>query len=604
MFLPVSGRALEGDRGVSGSSDLVVHATHEAGIKFGGIGAVLDGLLGSRAYNTQVRRTILIGPFDSQDEIHMERLATPGTGVEMAYSSAHGIREVGMEIAATFDQVERDFGVRLLYGRRTFGSARHEVLLVDGSGVNRDRANRFKGRLYEAFGLQSDRYEHYPEYRYYIDAAEPSWLALQALVGDRAYGRRVVVAHEFMGLPLVFAGLIHQPGDYRSIFYAHEVATVRSLLEGNLGYDTMFYNVLERAQHVGLFLEDVFGDQSDFFKHALIARAGCCDGLFAVGDSVVKELKFLNSALAPRQIDLVYNGVPSLQISWEEKRASKGKLQQYAQHLLGFCPDQIFTHVTRLIPSKGLWRDIRVLEHLDGQLTLAGQRAVLFTLSTLIPTGRPAQEVYRMEREYGWPAVHREGEPDLVSHEIPFYRAAEGFNRRARSSQIVLVNQFGWSRDRCGERMPADMEFMDIRRGTDLEFGQSAYEPFGIAQLEPLAFGALCVLSSSCGSGGFVRQASREMAQRNVLAADYISTASVCIGDGWREALQIGQSVREDIEAQEAAQVAHEVMGTLLRTEVEQRHLLETGYELSQRMSWEVVAEEYFLPGLHRVAGG
>jgi hypothetical protein len=590
---------------------LIVHATHEAGMKLGGIGAVLDGLLGSTAYNTHVDRTILVGPFDSQDAVQMERLTSSRNHLEIAYSSSSlslgsssRIREAAPHLAAAFAQVEEDFGVQLLYGRRAFGSTKHEVLLVDASSVNQDRVNRFKGQLYGAVGLQSDRYEHHPEYRYYIDAAEPSWRALQALVGDRAYGERFVVAHEFMGLPLVFAGLIHQVGDYHSIFYAHEVATVRSLVERNLGYDTMFYNVLERARRAGLFLEDMFGDQSDFFKHALIACSTHCDGLFAVGDMVVKELRSLNKAFASRQIDLVYNGVPSFRISWEEKRTSKLKLQQYAQDLLGFRPDHIFTHVTRLIPSKGLWRDIRVLEHLDRHLALTGQRAVLFTLSTLIPAGRPAQEVYRMEGEYGWPVVHREGEPDLVSHEIPFYHAVEAFNQRARSSQIVLVNQFGWSRERCGQRMPADMDFMDIRRGTDLEFGQSAYEPFGIAQLEPLTFGALCILSSSCGSAGFVRQASRGMAQRNVLTADYISTVSVRIGDDWREALEIGQSVREEIEAQDAVRVARAVVEALPHNEVEQRHLLETGYQLSQRMSWEVVAEGYFLPGLLRAAGG
>ena len=41
--------------------DLVVHSTHEAGIKLGGIGAVLDGLLTQAAYNDAVKRTILIG---------------------------------------------------------------------------------------------------------------------------------------------------------------------------------------------------------------------------------------------------------------------------------------------------------------------------------------------------------------------------------------------------------------------------------------------------------------------------------------------------------------------------------------------------------------
>jgi hypothetical protein len=349
-------------------------------------------------------------------------------------------------------------------------------------------------------------------------------------------------------------------------------------------------------------LEDVFGDQSRFFKHALITRADLCDGLFAVGDLVKKELDFLDEVFARRKIDLVYNGVPSLQIPPHEKRASKARLQEYARSLLGIHPDHIFTHVTRLVPSKGLWRDIIVLEHLDRQLALRGQRAVLFALSTIVPSGRPPREVYRMEQEYDWPVVHREGGPDLVSHEVPFYHAVKAYNQRARSTHIVLLNQFGWSQERCGQRMPADMEFMDIRKGTDLEFGQSVYEPFGIAQLEPLTFGAICVLSSSCGSTGFVRQASRQMAQRNVLTVDYICTASAHVGDDWRDALHIGQSVREEIEAQNAAQVAREILNALPRTEAEHHHLLETGHELSKRMSWEVVAEEYFLPGLFGTA--
>ena len=41
----------------SSNIPLVVHATHEAGFKLGGIGAVLDGLLGSPAYNEAVGRT-------------------------------------------------------------------------------------------------------------------------------------------------------------------------------------------------------------------------------------------------------------------------------------------------------------------------------------------------------------------------------------------------------------------------------------------------------------------------------------------------------------------------------------------------------------------
>jgi hypothetical protein len=147
------------------------------------------------------------------------------------------------------------------------------------------------------------------------------------------------------------------------------------------------------------------------------------------------------------------------------------------------------------------------------------------------------------------------------------------------------------------------MEFLDIRRGTDVEFGLSTYEPFGIAQLEPLASGALCVLSSSCGSVGFLRQARGETAQHNVLIADYLGAASARAGSDWQQALRIGQSAREEAEAQVSARVASAVLDALPQSDLERRHMLQAGYELSQRMSWEVVVEKYFLPGLLHLAG-
>ena len=57
---------------------LVVHATHEAGLKLGGIGAVLDGLLTSPAYNETVARSILVGPINPWNIIEKERLTASG----------------------------------------------------------------------------------------------------------------------------------------------------------------------------------------------------------------------------------------------------------------------------------------------------------------------------------------------------------------------------------------------------------------------------------------------------------------------------------------------------------------------------------------------
>jgi len=582
--------------------DLVVHATHEAGFKQGGIGAVLDGLLSARSYLENVRRTVLVGPMDTTDKAAMERLTTPDNQLEIHYSSFHRVNEVDTALAAALTQLEADYNVYILYGTRAFGGARHEVLLVDGGEVDEDQANRFKGRVWGRYGIRSDRYAQHWEYSYYLNAAEPSFLALRALVGeDDDRSHRFIIAHEFMGLPLVFAATLDAPGEYRSIFYGHEVATVRPIVEGHMGHDTMFYNVMARATAEGKWLEEVFGDQSGFYKHALLSAVPECDNVFAVGDRVVDEMRFLDPALAEKNIDLVYNGVPSTEISLEDKLASKRKLQQYAINLGLFDapPDFVFTHVTRMVVSKGLWRDIRVLEHLDEALASQGKTAVLYILSTILPAGRSATDVFRMEEEYGWPVVHREGAPDLISHEIPFYHAVVAFNQGAGATRVVFVNQFGWSRDRCGERMPADMAFTDIRKGSDLEFGQSIYEPFGIAQLEPLSSGALCVVSNVCGCVGFVRRAAPSD-QRNVIVADYTRLPPGVAKGDYRAALGIGQAQRDAVEATNAQRVAAEILARLPHTAEAMARTIEEGYHISQDMSWEVVARDYLLPGLKR----
>ncbi len=104
---------------------------------------------------------------------------------------------------------------------------------------------------------------------------------------------RYIIAHEWLGLPVVFSALLRDARRYKTVFYAHEVATARLLVEGHGGHDTRFYNALRLGLAQGNRLDEVFGDQSWFYKHAMIQRAGVCDRLFAVGDPVVDELRFL-----------------------------------------------------------------------------------------------------------------------------------------------------------------------------------------------------------------------------------------------------------------------------------------------------------------------
>ncbi|MCD6508685.1 hypothetical protein J7M22_18960 [Candidatus Poribacteria bacterium] len=571
----------------------VIHVTHEAVRKIGGIGAVLHGLLTSPKYISNISRTILVGPlFDPKDPL--------GDG-EVLYSSLGGIDKGGYK--SMFKPIEEKYHVWIVYGKRDFidriSDVKNEVevILVDTSSIHIDRENFFKANLYRRFGLQSDRYEHSDEFELYLRMAEPAYDAVKTLLtpDDAPY---FIVSHEFMGMPFVLKALVERDDGFRTIFYAHEVATVRPIVEGNLGHDTMFYNVLDRAMREGKYIGDVFGDQNGFFKHALISRAIHCDNIFAVGDYVVKELRFLGPEFSSVNIDLVYNGVPAYEISIEEKLSSREKLQRYAETLLGFKPDYVFSHVTRLVPSKGLWRDLKVLRHLDEMFVGEGKTGVMFFLSTLIGTGRSIEEVLRMEEEYGWPVNHRIGYPDLVGYEADFYVGVEEFNRNSKAIKAVFVNQFGWSRDRCGSRMPEDMEFMDIRKGTDVEFGQSIYEPFGIAQVEPISFGAICVISNVCGCAGFLERVTSGEEVPNLIVANYTRLPQEKTELG--ELLSIGLYERDEIERQNSLEVAERIFHNLPRTPEQMEGMIRSGYQIGSKMNWDVVVSDYFLPGLKR----
>ena len=623
---------------VSKTVPLVIHATHEAGAKVGGIGSVLDGILGAKSYNSQVGRTILVGPMFGWDPVQMARLTEAGNGVEIRYSSLHGIRyEVSEPVQQALLTVERTFHVALLYGRRQFGDVEHEILLVDASNPHMGHVEKFSYFLWENYGVESFRYNYDFEYNLYMSIAQPLFAGLKALGVDEGLAphERVIIAHEWLGLPVAFAAQLNEPEQWRTVFYAHEVATARLLVESHAGHDTRFYNALLRARESHLPLDTVFGEQDSYFKHAVVRQAIHCDAIFAVSDSVREELRFLGGPFANCRIDLVYNGIGSEEIKVADHLDSKRRLQGYCRTLLGFEPDYVFTHVARMVMSKALWRDVRVMEHLDRLLEPAGKTAALFVLATSEPAGRQPELIGSWESSYGWPVGHRGDNGDLVGEEAPFFfDDVEPFNHSAGSSKIVLVNQFGWSRDRCGTRMPEEMGFSDIRRGSDLEFGQSIYEPFGIAQIEPVQFGALSCVSSVCGCIGFVQAAAEALVEQGVMApieaagqgegrvilpgggllgtafadkgfplvvADYVGLPAEQMPGTPRDALDIDGEARGRIEAGSSRESAGQIFERLPRSREQMAELLRLGSALASSMSWESVVETSFLPGLERV---
>jgi len=577
---------------------ILVHVTHEAAGKIGGIGAVLQGFFTCPAYLENIGRSILISPLFTTDGSISERL---GEGGEVLYSSIDGLINPGYSSA--FRKIQSLYNVGIVYGRRPFideqtgTRSSQEIVLLDVRHMDMAMLNEFKRRLFEEFGVRSDLYEHLWEYEQYVRLAPPAIAVLKAL--GAAEGRTTIISHEFMGMPTVLAARLEPYCNFRTVFYAHEVATMRRIVEERTGHDTMFYNVIRQAYKDRLYVEDVFGDQSSYFKHALVEASKYCDRIYAVGDLVADEMRFLAPDFESLDINIIYNGVPAYEISIDEKGRAREELQQYCQHLLGFKPDHIFTHVTRLVRSKGLWRDLRVLSEMDKMLAARQQTAVYLLLSTEVSRRRTC-DIHNMEATYGWPVAHREGWPDLSGGEADFYTAIQQFNARSRNIKAIFINQFGFDPKSCGRQMPGDVEFMDIRKGADVEFGQSIYEPFGIAQFEPLTFGAICVATNICGCAGFLRDVTAGRPVRNVILADYTRLGDYPYAD-IEDLVQIEKSVRDRIEATEAARVAKEIMDRLPEDCQQLEQMIREGYRLAWSMSWDVVVRKYLLNDLNRV---
>jgi len=586
-----------------------IHVTHEACDKIGGIGAVLEGLITSPVYQAEIGRTILVGPMINHfDEPGESRL---GPGSEVIYSTFDGIdhRNLGYR----FRPVEWAFNVALVYGRRTFRAeggtgdvaddrtGEAEIILIDVFNASKPRVDRFKAQLWERFGLDCAKHEQDWGFEEYVRLAEPGFHAAMALIRPEELPA-VVVAHEFMGLPLAFKAILDGADHTRTLFHAHECSTARRLVEAHPGHDLAFYNALDQARTKGLHVTDVYGDQSEHFRHELVVRSHLCDAILAVGSLVADELKFLDPHFAHHDIDLVHNGVPAPLITPPMRLEARKTVRQWAKKVTGVEPDLIFTHVTRPVISKGIWRDLQVCAELDATLADEGRHALLVILTSAGGTRRP-QDVAAMVDEYGWPMRHREGYPDLVGPEIEIDRMVAGFNDAHRNVRVVLVNQFGFTAEALGltgtnAAAAPKLDMAVFRTAADAEFGMATYEPFGISPLEPLAAGAICVISSVCGCAGFVDEVTDGAGHPCVIVADYTTW------DGDRDLktlLAIGQTERDRVEQRVSAEIAAKLAKRLPRNDDDRVRLLAEGQRIVQRLGWDQVLRDHFLPTVRRV---
>lgn len=606
---------------MTATNDLtIVHVTHEAVDHIGGIGTVLAGLIASPVYRAAVGRTILVGPLgwpDSRPADPVQRLGH--FGVECLYSGPDHHDPKGL--GAILRPVEWAFGVRIVYGTRVFhppGSghgaapehvdaaqgAEAELLLIDVSNPDPDRLGAAKWHLYEKYGVDSRRYEHSWDYEEWMRISGPAYHALCGLLhcGQRP---AAVIAHEFMGL----ATALRCADDrlrFRTVFHAHECATGRRLVEGLPGHDAAFYPALRKGMAQGKYVTEVFGDQSDFARHALVSQAHRLDVSLAVGPETGEELQALSKEMHASTVRVAYNGVPAAKVDMEGKKASRRKIEAWLKSVLGYTPDYILTHVTRPVPSKGLWRDAKVCQHLAGHLQKAGKTAAYVLLTCGAPT-RSKEQCDGMASRHGWPARHVEGFPDLTGPEGELAAMFQPMGLKtkgaAQAMAAVVVNQFGWSRERLGDAAPEGTTFDDLRRAADAEFGLSIYEPFGISPLEPLHAGAIALISSVSGCLGLVRRAAAELKINPddcplIMAADFTHAADPRGDRPLADLVAMRSDELSAVEEPICAALAERLFARLPRSEADVRAYLELGQKLAGRMSWDVVAETDFLPGI------
>jgi hypothetical protein len=211
-------------------------------------------------------------------------------------------------------------------------------------------------------------------------------------------------------------------------------------------------------------------------------------------------------------------------------------------------------------------------------------------LSSLISSGRDPNDIMRMEKEYGWPLLHTEGYPDLIDYERDVYNSLKLFNAKSISIKGVFINQYGFSQEVTGKRIPEGTTFSDLRYGSDAELGFSIYEPFGIAQIETVPFGGTAILSRQCGCSFLLDSCFRETSLKPY---HWIDFSEVDLTDD-QILLNISAQERTDLENKLFRKQGRDIFDLLPKDEQMRKQLYEQAREYAHKLSWQKNAGEFF----------
>lgn len=555
---------------------IAVHVTHEVVKKIGGIGAVINGWCTSTPYKKTYGRTLLYGPlFGNPHETIKEIRKIGGMEFGRAWFSQRDYERV--------ENILKKYNIEVIFGKKPLQNEGRggevDFLLLYVQKMNLHEIARFKYAFWERFGISSDLYETNWDYEQYLRIAVPFVEILKGIYGEE--NDFYIFAHEYMGLPSALS--VKMNGErWKTIFVAHEVSTARFIVESHQGHDISFYNILKKEKGKRS-LEEVFGSQKQNPRNELVKRADELDVILCVSDVVKDEFTFLKGKECEK-IRIAYNGLSFKDITFDEKIESRKKICSFVENLLGFTPDVLFTHVARFVISKGFWRDLTLLYFLDKLFYEKGIKGAYILLSTLIATGRDPEDILKMEKEYRWPLNHKRGWPDLVGQEAEMWEYIQTFNKNSKAIKGIFINQFGFSREACGNAVPESTEFNHLRIASDAEIGLSIYEPFGISHIEVLPFGGISILSSSCGASFLLEKVFKDF--KPYFTIDFIKEGENLTTE---ELLSLKRERRDEMERRCIERVAKEIFELLPITDERRKLYLEKTKDFVGELRWERV---------------
>ncbi|MBI9016171.1 MAG: glycosyltransferase [Phycisphaerae bacterium] len=540
----------------------IIHINDQIGPGHDHTGPVLDGILSSGIYQQHIYRDIIISPITNHKKATKDII---DDSYQVLYSSRDNLRK--HPYSRNFAEVEEKFGVSIIFGHRNLishdnqtatGDKTHvEFVLIDVSEAAPSPVNALKAWMYDEFGIESNRYEANKDYDLYVKLAPAALAVTRAMDACHPDNPAIMISHDVSGMPTILAAVLDPLASFKTVLWAHEVPTVSDIIQQYPGHDTMFCNIMQWAKANDYFLSDVFGPQDYSYKHKLFCAARHCDNIIAVSQRVADHIRFLEPQMKYQEIDVAPDGLPCRIITLHQKLQCKINAQQFSQNLLGYCPDHIFTHFANTHTTKGCWRDLRVLYHLEQIFAKQHKTAVLFIIGT-------------------------------ENCDSQFRTCIQQFNDRNHKIKILYINQRNYATD--------SLDTLDIKIASDLEFGQSIYEPFGLAQLQALSFGSLCIPTNVCGCLELINKIFNGTLPANVISANYTALCGQTLGKN--SLLHLNQNQRDNIEEAISINIAGQIAKKLPTDHQQLQKLLDIGHKIIEYANWDNIIEKHHLKAI------